>query len=65
MWKELIRSLNDLSDAYESLLAIEGRKRAVLVAVDLKGLEALVGEEEQQLERIRAAETSRRDALLA
>ena len=65
MWKELIRSLDDLSDAYESLLAIEGKKRAVLVAVDLKGLEALVGEEEKQLERIRAAEKRRRDALLA
>ena len=65
MWEKLIRSLDDLSDAYESLLDIEGRKRAVLVAVDLKGLEALVGEEEQQLERIRAAEKRRRDALLA
>ncbi|MBQ8697751.1 MAG: flagellar protein FlgN [Schwartzia sp.] len=65
MWKKLIQSLDDLSDAYESLLAIEGKKRAVLVAVDLKGLETLVGEEEKQLERIRAAEKRRRDALLA
>ncbi len=64
MWQNLIHALKDLSDAYAALLAIESRKRAVLVAVDLKGLEALVGEEEQQLERIRAAEKRRQDALL-
>ena len=65
MWKNLIQALKDLSDAYAALLEIAGRKRAVLVAVDLKGLEPIVAEEEQQLERIRAAEKRRQDALLA
>ena len=54
-----------LSDAYAALFAIAKRKRAVLVAVDLKGLEGLVEEEKQQLERIREDEKRRQDALLA
>ena len=65
MWKNLIQALKDLSDAYAALLEIAGRKRAVLVAVDRKVLEPIVAEEEQQLERIRAAEQRRQDALLA
>lgn len=64
MWQELIRTLKDLSDAYAALFAIAKRKRAVLVAVDLKGLESLVEEEKQQLERIREDEKRRQDALL-
>ncbi|MBP5199347.1 MAG: flagellar protein FlgN [Schwartzia sp.] len=65
MWQKLIHALNDLSDAYAALLEISGRKRVALVAVNLKGLEPIVAEEEQQLERIRAAEKRRQDALLA
>ena len=65
MWKNLIQALKDLSDAYAALLAIGQKKRAVLVAVDLKGLEPIVEEEKQQLERIRVAEKRRQDALLA
>ncbi len=65
MWQDFIMALKGLSDAYTALLEIEGKKQVVLVAVDLKGLEALVEKEEQQLERIRAAEERRRDALLA
>ena len=65
MWQKLIHALKDLSDAYAALIEIAGRKRAALVAVDLKGLEPIVAEEEQQLERIRAAEQRRQDALLA
>ena len=65
MWQDFIHALKDLSDAYAALLEIAGRKRAILVAVDLKGLEPIVAEEEQQLERIRAAEKRRQDALLA
>ena len=65
MWQNLIQALNDLSDAYAALLSIAKRKRAVLVAVDLKGLEPIVEEEKQQLERIREAEKRRQDALLA
>ena len=48
MWKNLIQALTDLSDAYAALLAIAGKKRAVLVAVDLKGLEPIVEEEKQR-----------------
>ena len=65
MWQELVHTLQALSDAYEALFAIAKKKRAVLVAVDLKGLEALVEEEKQQLVRIREDEQRRRDALLA
>jgi len=65
MWQDLIHALKDLSDAYAALLDIANKKRVMLVAVDLKGLEPLVEEEEQQLERIRAAEKRRQDALLA
>ena len=65
MWQDLIHALKDLSDAYAALLEIAGRKRVMLVTVDLKGLEPVVAEEEQQLERIRAAEKRRQDALLA
>ena len=65
MWQNLIRALKDLSDAYAALLSISGKKRAALVAVDLKGLEPIVEEEKQQLERIRVAEKRRQDALLA
>ena len=60
MWQNLIQALNELSDAYEALLAIAKRKRATLVAVDLKGLEPIVEEEKQQLERIRVAENAGR-----
>ena len=65
MWQNLIRALKDLSDAYAALLSISGKKRAALVAVNLKGLEPIVEEEKQQLERIRVAEKRRQDALLA
>lgn len=65
MWQNLIQALKDLSDAYAALLGISGKKRAALVAVDLKGLEPIVEEEKQQLERIRVAEKRRQDALLA
>ena len=65
MWQNLIQALKDLSDAYAALLDIESKKSGVLVAVDMKGLEALLREEEQQLERIRVAEKSRQDALSA
>ena len=65
MWQNLIQALKELSDAYAALLSISGRKRAALVAVDLKGLEPIVEEEKQQLERIRVAEKRRQDALLA
>nr|MBO6294825.1 flagellar export chaperone FlgN [Schwartzia sp. (in: firmicutes)] len=65
MWQNLIQALKDLSDAYAALLSISGKKRAALVAVDLKGLEPIVEEEKQQLERIRVAEKRRQDALLA
>ena len=65
MWQNLIQALKELSDAYAALLDIETQKGGVLVAVNMKGLEALLGEEEQQLERIRVAEQSRQDALLA
>ena len=65
MWQNLIHALKDLSDAYAALLSISGKKRAALVAVDLKGLEPIVEEEKQQLERIRVAEKRRQDALLA
>ena len=65
MWQNLIQALKDLSGAYAALLDIESKKSGVLVAVDMKGLETLLGEEEQQLERIRVAEKCRQDALLA
>ena len=65
MWQNLIQTLKELSDAYAALLGISGKKRAALVAVDLKGLEPIVEEEKQQLERIRVAEKRRQDALLA
>ena len=65
MWQNLIQALKELSDAYAALLGISGKKRAALVAVDLKGLEPIVEEEKQQLERIRVAEKRRQDALLA
>lgn len=65
MWQNLIQALKELSDAYAALLDIESKKSGVLVAVNMKGLEALLGEEEQQLERIRVAEKRRQDALLA
>lgn len=65
MWQELVHCLKDLSDAYAALFAIAKKKRAVLVAVDLKGLENLIEEEKQQLERIREDEKRRQDALLA
>ena len=65
MWQNFIQALKDLSDAYAALLNISGKKRAALVAVDLKGLEPIVEEEKQQLERIRVVEKRRQDALLA
>lgn len=65
MWQGLIRALDDLSGAYAALLELAAKKRAALVAVNMKGLESVVAEEERQLERIRAAEKSRQDALLA
>ena len=65
MWQDFIQALKELSDAYAALLAISRKKRAALVAVDLKGLEPLIKDEGEQLERIRAAEKRRRDALFS
>lgn len=65
MWQAFIRALDRLTDAYGALLALAEKKRAALVAVDMKALGALVEEEKSILERIGAAESERRGALLA
>ena len=42
MWQELIDVLEEIQQGYQSMLELSRKKRAVLVAVDMKGLEQVV-----------------------
>ena len=56
MWQELIDVLEEIQQGYQSMLELSRKKRAVLVAVDMKGLEQVVDLEEKVLSRIHKAE---------
>ena len=63
MWQELIDVLEEIQQGYQSRLELSRKKRAVLVAVDMKGLEQVVDLEEKVLSRIHKAEQHRQDVL--
>ena len=63
MWQELIDVLEEIQQGYQSMLELSRKKRAVLVAVDMKGLEQVVDLEEKVLSRIHKAEQHRQDVL--
>ena len=63
MWQDLVNVLETLVKHYQELLALAHKKTAVLVAVDMKGLEKLVQQEEKIIAAIHAAEECRKKAL--
>jgi len=64
MWKELVRVLDALTEAYSQLLKIAGAKRGVLVTVQLEKLEKLLEVEKTVIDRIHKLEDERRSVLL-
>ena len=63
MWQELIDVLEEIQQGYQSMLELSRKKRAVLVVVDMKGLEAVLKEEADILGCIRQAEQRRQGIL--
>lgn len=65
LWEKLIAVLNDILNLYQAVLELATRKRAVLVAADVKELEAITKQEEAlilqigKLEKLRAEMLSR------
>ena len=48
MWQELASVLNALNKAYEALVRLGEKKQNALAALDMKGLEAILGEEKKR-----------------
>ncbi len=65
MWRDMIRVLEALSEAYERLIAIGKSKRETLVAIDMKRLERLLKEEESVIDEIQQLENGRQKILNA
>ena len=63
MWQKLIDVLEEVRQGYQELLNISREKRAVLVAVDMKGLETVIEKEQKVLDRIHKAEKQRQAVL--
>jgi flagellar biosynthesis/type III secretory pathway chaperone len=64
MWQKLADALEEVAGCYGQLIKLEQKKRGVLVAIDMKGLEAVTQQEKSVLEQIRRAEEKRKQALL-
>ena len=63
MWQQLIKMVNILISEYERLLALGQKKRAILIAVDFKSLEAVLKEEQDVIASIAKSEEARKAAL--
>jgi flagellar biosynthesis/type III secretory pathway chaperone len=63
MWQQLIKTVNRLIDEYERLLVLGQKKRAILIAVDFKSLEAILKEEQNVVASIAKCEEARQAVL--
>jgi len=63
MWQQLIKAINILIDEYERLLVLGQKKRAILIAVDFKSLEAVLKEEQIVVASITKSEEARQAVL--
>lgn len=64
MWQELASVLNALNKAYEALVRLGEKKQNALAALDMKGLEAILGEEKKLTASVESLEARRKKALL-
>lgn len=64
MWNSFTATLQQLQQQYEKIRALQDKKRGVLVALDMAGLEALTAQEELLATSVQALEQQRL-ALLA
>lgn len=64
MWQELAAILSELNKVYLQLVALGKKKRGALVAVDMKTLEGLTGEEEVLTAKLRELEQKREKTLI-
>ena len=64
MWNSFTATLRQLQQQYEKIRALQDKKRGVLVALDMAGLEALTAQEELLATSVQALEQQRL-ALLA
>jgi len=64
MWQDLVDVLGEIVSHYEKLIALGKKKRAVLVVVDMKGLDAVTKDEQAILAAIQKAEEKRKRILL-
>ncbi len=63
MWREMIKALEALTEAYNRLIAIGKAKHATLVAIDMRQLEKLLKAEQAVLDEIQQLEADRQDVL--
>ncbi|MBQ1855566.1 MAG: flagellar protein FlgN [Anaerovibrio sp.] len=63
MWQELAQIIATLISQYQKLQKLGEDKRTALAAVDLKGLEKIVLQEEAIIEQINNAEKKRQDVI--
>lgn len=64
MWQEFAGTLNELNKTYQELIALGNKKRAALVTLDMKGLEALLEPEQKLTARVQTLEEKRQKALI-
>ncbi|BEU88775.1 hypothetical protein TAMA11512_22390 [Selenomonas sp. TAMA-11512] len=64
MWQDLIHVMQGIKRDYEALRKLASKKRALLVTVNLKELEALIKEEEALAASLRQKEEKRQAILL-
>ena len=64
MWQELASVLNELNKSYEALVRLGEKKQAALAGLDMKGLEAILGEEAALAKGVETLEARRRDVLM-
>ncbi len=64
MWKELIRTLGDISAAYEKIFALGKKKHDYLVMIKMKELEPLIEEEERLVNDVHRLEGRRQSILV-
>ena len=63
MWQNLIETLDKLGEVYDKLANLGERKRSALVGIDMKGLSAILDEEQLLAAKIQKLEKKRVEAL--
>lgn len=63
MWKDLIDVLGKIYLTYQDMMALGGKKKSALVAVDMKGLEKILEEEKTLAHRVQELEKKRKGIL--